>query len=510
MPKLTVDCSQTYQTIIRPVALQVVDDMLKQTGIEKDIPVIFPGANSGPIQSGSALTNDEGIRFDNERHLKIEVTEQYLEEGIYNSSIRSRSQPFIFCDDTLAINIEPIYSETQLTFSVSFKAPTRHEVEQWRDRMRRKVIMGHGVMLHKVNYHYVIPQEYLVVLHHLHSLRETVSPYNESLKEYLKSRFHPRVGLVADLAGQSEVMVKNETQIGITGVFDWTLGPELNKGGNGENWEVSFTYTIMFDKISSISMTYPMMVHNQLVGDKFRLDCDHNAPLVNGLGSKTRYYLDHVRETLDYMDDAGNFPPFKHITLPCFDDWLPERVPLATSTALTAMIGVDTDNPTEVFDITNLGDYTFHPVLLDYILEYPEKVTQDKQHPVHVQLYIDEHWLDEVELTMDAQGKVTTQNPMDPRRRHHIRISLVNDLSLLSDQAITRLLDQGEVAKMLLIALAPDLFTLDNHPPIGSNGRMNRREFFEAIARIRTTNRQYSNGIEVSRLHVGIFTVTAH
>ena len=112
-------------------------------------------------------------------------------------------------------------------------------------------------------------------------------------------------------------------------------------------------------------------------------------------------------------------------------------------------------------------------------------------------------------LEMDDQGNLFTTLDLSLRRVYHLRVGVYNDLSLLNEDSLEDIRLNGEFARILLSALEPKL---KDDPLLNllDDGRLPKRQFWDAVAKIKGTNAQYKNNIEVSRFTVASLMLTAN
>jgi hypothetical protein len=126
-----------------------------------------------------------------------------------------------------------------------------------------------------------------------------------------------------------------------------------------------------------------------------------------------------------------------------------------------------------------------------------------------VELFQNDDRVDPESITIDNDLNVRTTFDMSLRFTYRLRISVVNNLTILTSDAIERLRKNGALALAILTALEPRLEEWGFLPSMATDGSLPRDEFWRAIARIRTTNEHYRTKHEVIRMHVMSFAIDA-
>ncbi len=504
MPRIAIDCGDSYDSVIRPTVLTVVEQVKKVTGLGR-VKTLFTGDPNNTPQVGSQIDNPEkDVTFTNQEYLQLEVRTEYMDSDLLTNNVFNRNNIPLFRDIDLGVYMAPVVGHTRATISVRYKAQSRNDADRWLSEIKRRTAQGFKELTHDVEYHYLIPRELLVILDQIHKKREAVAGYGEDLNRYITDHFHEKVTWFTNQSGQRKALGVREKQTGILGYFNFDSLPEIEKGETG-NWISQFDYIVEFDRPHSVVMQYPLVVHNQLLDTKYFDDTiDFNQTL--------ELYLSSVfNQGMDVIVNRHRLPALSTLlgyAVPAFDEWLPQEVPMSTTTMARILLAVDADNPRYLCNIGELGDFALIDEVIAYLKRRHDFVTTLKASPIFFSLYQDNTRMSDTVMQMDDQGNLFTTVDLSLRRVYHLRVGIFNDLSLLNEKVLEDLRMDGEFAKILLIALEPSLrddLLLELLP----DGRLPKRNFWDAIARIKGTNRHYKNKIEVNRFTVASLLITS-
>jgi len=505
MPRIALDCGDSYDSVIRPTVIQVIDKVKKVTGLS-NVKTLFTGDPQNTPQIGGSLNGDaKDVSFSNEEYLQLEVRTQYVDSDMLTNNVFARGNIPLFNDPELGVVVTPVVGHTQVTISVKYKAQSKNSAERWISEIKRRTAQGFKELIHESDYHYLIPKEILVILDQIHQRRENVAPYGEDLNTYLNKHFHPKVTWLSNQSGQRKALGVRERQTNILGYFDFESVPELEKGENG-NWISTFDYVVQFDRPHSVVMQYPLVVHNQLLDPRF-FDDSENFNLNLELYLSTAF-----NQGLDVIAHRHRLPALSTImgySVPAFDEWLPTSVPMGTSTMARILLAVDEQNPRYLCNIEELGDFALIDEVITYLKERHEFATVLGACPVFFSLYQDHTRMSDSVLAMDEEGNLFTTVDLSLRRVYHLRVGVYNDLTLLNQETLEDIRINGRFAQILLTALEPQLKD-DPLIELLPDGRMPKRQFWDAIAKIKGTNAMYKNKIEVSRFTVASLMLTAN
>jgi len=443
MPNVTLTLPEVEQSISRPIIFDIIKQVNEITKIDKSTKIFFPGDIQKMQTYGSDIdkSGDRFPIFNTDRYTFIDVVDDYDLDTLASTAVTSNEHIPIFLDNKLQVRISPIYATSNVTINFKHSVPSKTEALRWRDDMRTRASMARRTNLHKISYHYLLPEEILKVLKEVYDARENKLGYNQTFAEYVTSYASDRLTVVGDLIGSESRLAISETQFRIVGLFDFEGLPDKPEKDDGTgNWIISFSYKFNYEKPISCNMKYPIMVHNQLL-----------SPEYTYFTNKT--YMPHVIDKSASMS-IGAFSEFELdqtlrntintnaiIRLPNFDDYIIPVTPRGTATGILALCEVDeTDNKT-LLNLNELGDIVFDNDILDFIREseYPYCCDIYKS-IITISLYRNNTLVSNNSIECLTDLTIKAKVDLDIRNQYRLRIGLVTDLTLLSKEAISRLL----------------------------------------------------------------------
>lgn len=454
MPSVVVEIPDTYNAITRPVIVEVARNLMEVMGLPRDTSLQFLGSSESAIQPGTTLTKPkENNTFPYTNKLTIEASELYVEDRVLTTAVKRRENKAIFADQSLRVFIRPVYVGTEITLSIRFRTKDRVTAERWKDEFRVRTSQGRGELLHKLNYHYGIPPEFLTILSEIHTLRENTAGYGEDIQTWLRKSLTNKTTKLTTLSGSEPTLVVGEQQVGVVGWFEFIANPENgSKAGDGGAWETGFDYKFVYDKVVATTFEYPLTVHNQLLDERFRptkaiydLANEYREPSwsLKNMEIYNSIYKDERKTGL-----GG-------VTLPDFDEWVPKYVQPNTTTLMSALTVVDLDNPRDLFNLKELGDYQIDPDILDLLAMEAPYMTYTNQSIFHISLFNWEYPLNEEALFVNEQLDVLATADLNPRNQYHVRLGITIDFTTLSKDAIERLRNSPEAFFEIIKILDP-------------------------------------------------------
>lgn len=455
MPNISLMTPEVESAIIRPSVLDIVHQLQDILKIPKDSKILYVSELESSYQRGSTMTQsniDERDRtsFPYGNQITIEVDNTYNESDILSTAVRQVEHLSIFKDPNLGIIIKPIYSKNDFTITFKYRSVSVTEGKKWRDDIRMHISMMRDVNLHDITYHYLIPPEYIYILTELHRLRETVAPYNQSLETYLAAYATTKITAISNQTGTNVGLGVAETQMRIVGLYDFNIAPEKGaRDGDASAWETSFTYKVSFSVPIAVNMSYPVMVHNQLLSSDY-IDTTGSYNLDNHLKSYS--------DSFNYMSRfEANVPLDRHmatyrpIVIPSFDEFVPNSKPYGTQILVTALCSVDLADKKILLNLNELDSYTFDADVLEFIKsEYPYMTAMYKS-ILNIALYKWSSLMEDNTIYVDKDLNVKARNELSLRDNYRVAINIVTDLTTLDKAALERLKRFRDAARKLIL-----------------------------------------------------------
>jgi hypothetical protein len=467
MPRVALEVPETYDNITRPITTGVVRDLIERFNLPNTIGLRYQGSAETVAQDGSVLAKAaDGVRFPFSDQVKVDMEETYLEEGVLTTAVKKRENNAIFADFGVQTFLKPVYTKTQVTLSFRYRSPDKSSAMRFRDMLRRKATEGRDVLLHEVDYHYSLPNVFLVILSEIHRLREHIAGYDEDLAEWFRKHFtHTLTGL-SNLSGTETLLAIAEKQIGIQGWFDFIAEPDnAERLREGDTWAVGFNYTFQYDKVTAVYMQYPIVVHNQLLSSRFV----NTEPVYDLYQQPRRPSWTGMLSELFSPHSRRAYPRLEGVIVPSYDDWLPSAAPYQTIDIVTSLIGVEFDYPHRIVNLTELGEFIIDPGIVAFLKKYHKKLTQYLHSVFHVTFYRGDRVQDTSSLVVDEDLTIWSKTELDPRDVHHFRISVVAPLVNLTPEA-EEALRRDPVTLIKVINLIEDTYRPILSIPDGGDG----------------------------------------
>lgn len=446
MPNIVVAIPNTGQSVMRPIVIDMVDQLKEITGIGKDIEVFYPDNQAGASQRGSTIDSDSErfARLSTTRRIQVEVEEDYETQDVLNTAIKRHEHNPVWMDRYLGVYVTPVYSPTNISIHLKYITHSKEDAMMWRNTMRLKMSSYGETNVHEISYHYNLPPAVINLLTQVHINREDQYGYGDNLESYIMSQASPRLRIVGRSDGKTHNLSIAERQGRIIGYYDFEGVPEKLANEDSGMWSIGFTYRFTYDKPLAVNLVYPILVHNALLPEQYvSFTKDHFDP-----SKQTREYrrsLSDMRyfETGKVMNELrpNGYTP----VIPDFDDMYLDQVIPYSATILRAATTVEEDR-VSFFNLNDLDDYYIAPSVLRFIkeVEYPY-ITQPFKSVFNFSLYRNDKLTPGGTLELNENLDVYASRPINPREQHRVRFSIMTNWDLVDKDAIDRILQYPDV-----------------------------------------------------------------
>ena len=462
---ITLPISNLIQSVQRPIVLGIIKDIQEKTQISHKTDIRFYGDDGKAMQIGSGFGDNhvEANKWPHRSNISIEVEHRPIESSGFTTAAHRAENPFCFHDPALGIYIKPVYTSTEVSIRVTYRAADQNEAIQWRNHVRSLFVRGQYGLMHTGTYSWHIPDAYIVGLKYLHTLRERQAGYNESFSKWAAQCLDLRSTVLTNQRASQFDLVIAEEQDRICGDFDFEVTPEKESREDDPNlWAISFEYKFGYSEPTNCIFHYPIVIHNQVIDDAYM------NPQPSGYQSAFQRYSTSTRDLNKFesypmaLRVMGN----RGINIPEYDTFSPTLPPIGTIRVATVLTLIEPSNKRLLFNLKEMGEYNFRQQVLDFISTTERVfVTKMLNSIIQLSLYEDRDILPIDALTIDADLNVIATRDLDLRKTYHVRIGLTANFVYLTEAALIRLKKNPLVACMLInainLALTSTTFTPD-------------------------------------------------
>lgn len=437
MPVVSIMLKDVEQSVSRPIVLQVARQVIDLMSLSESTQIRYAG-KSGVLSNFGTTVNDNTNRrakFSTDRLTYLEVTDRPVLESINETHVHDNEFKPFFNDWKIGLSLRPVLINTEFNMKISYRSNSRDEASRWGKELFIRKSRGREMNLHTVSYSYSIPTHFLEAVYEAWKLREAVEPYHEDFSMYLRQHTDGRLSVVGNRAGEGQSFVVSELHGGIQGVFGFDGLPDDPQAVEGGMWEISVDYKFSLQIPEACFMRVPVIVHNQLMPDKYL----YSSNGVETIDPKTAMYsrsMDALRIFQGNYNEVRKIDPY--VRMPDFDDFIIDEVPTATATIFTALCAVDEEGC--LMNLADLGDHAIDPDIIPYLYKERPYLCKLYKSLFHVGLYINEQLCNNDYLEIDENFNVKSKVKLNLREQHRVRFSMVVNLKYVDRTTLERLM----------------------------------------------------------------------
>lgn len=500
MPQIKRPIPESVQSVVRPIALGVVQDILvDRLGLPIDMVINFPGPSETVAQATGLISNKlEQVRLPTTDKIFLDISERPI-DFLTNGNVVDHPEHIpLFLNQELEVEMRPIYVSMEMRLTIRYRAKNKTDAKRWYDYMLTKLPIKEDTWLHTLKYSFGVPEAFMVILKEIYRLTELQAPNGDTWETFSNKWFNPRFGILTDQVGKNEYRAFSDTQDRCLGFFDIGLEPDFgNKKDESDVWEVEIPYVLRYEKPVDVHFTYPIVIHNTVLSTKFR-DSVGFERLQDKQSSRT-WSMTHLK-SFEAMENVGrpyNDNPGRYF--PLFDEFRPRMVPPNTIRVFTTLVlQVDDEtsaDPLFLMNLLDLEDDSFGLVFSDciklYLKEETSYLTKYGQSGLHLTLFRNRNPMSGDFIEVDADMNVRLTKPLSKRAYYHLRLSILTDLTHLSEDAQLRLRKKRCALENILDYISPEGKV---HPEIPMTyDRVNKPWFDNYIQVIKEQNRDQSS-----------------
>lgn len=498
MPQGLYVINQREITITRSVVRDVVKGLIKDLVFPSDTVLVFDEMQGAvKLVKGSFEPCGNRVATDYNNYVFVEFQETYMESGYNRDTITKDRHLHLFRDHDIGMYAIPKYATMKIEMQLRFRSRDHTALTAFRNGLKASNTERSLMFKHDIFYDYNIDDRILYLATLAHTMKEKQFGTGEELKTYLARHFKEGVTVRTNIGGSHKQPICQECQRDITGVSNDSMPYNVVEVEEGI-YETIIPYTVHYRQPVAVEVKIPLFIHNQFVGkDVIKLvePLDKNVSDDKSGWTPIDYFQMNKGDTLRYRRGDGG------TRLLPFDDWYPARPFQGTHTLCIAPIVVETSDAKKVANLNDLPDELLSKDIKDYLVDNYERDTDEvKRSLVHIEVfetYGDERSLD---FTMDEDLNIRTLADLDPRFRVHLRISIFDDWSLLSNYEMNKLLANPEVCYKLALLLDSEVkylevgngnITTKRDHLVNRNGVITRQSMRDWLVSLPTVNQAF-------------------
>lgn len=457
MPMLDYEIPDVYVSVTRPTNINIIRSIINSTGMPEDTFIEYAGLNDNIPTYRSLMSNNREVdtaKFQSYGKVQVTADDRTVEDRLMSTPFTYNENKIVWRDRKRGIALQPYYEQVEVTLNFRYRTPDQNDAMDWQTKMKRRIMEKWFDESYQTGYKFVVPQLVIAFFQQFYKMKEAVAGEGDTFDDWMKKHTIQPSTVLTMLNGEMPQWAFEEIQLDVLGNFDFQAPPKEVKNQENITFEVEFSYKYRYDRPIGFMLTYPLVLHNQLMPKKFRPDRVIYDPYsYYGLGLKARSRYDRLMSTMG----LPRTPQRAGSVIPWFDDFWPNTTVGDTTNIAQFLIQVTPEDPTLVLDLKNIKGYYFHPKLMEYMTACHGQLTRRTGSAINVSLYMNDSLWDPSALYVDENLVVRTRVNLKLTNVHHLRVALFNQLFFLQPPAEDLLRSNPEWANVIFDGLAPEM-----------------------------------------------------
>lgn len=437
-----------------------------------------------------ALGDKLPLNEQTQARLVMTYTEEFDESNLAVNTSYTKEFPPLFSIPELGLDLRGAYSKTNVTFQGIVTTKSRSEIHALRRRLQMRAQLRSALYRHTLQYPIDLPDSYVFLLFDCFKMQESNHGYGETLAQFL-DRGDAGGGLTRRYGQGKDQRVSlyvQQEQVRSLGGFDDAMFHQSVETTE-EGHQLTFQYSLAFVQPVGLKLTYPLFVHQRRLPDQYIQAWQPYALhfAVEQQQATVKTYIP-AQDQRHYQADGG-------IRLDPFDEWFPKSTVKGTRTELLTPVVMETEDPYMVGNLQDLVSVGLDQQTVDLLLRYPDLVNEPYALPFSIEVWEIGKTEGKTEFTVSPGGDIRTVRQMDPRQRHYLRVTRLDDLSLLMPSLLEDLLNDPSMLEHVLSGLLPDVNLTDTEKeltmPVAGGKVVHHRDFYDCIRKIPATNAEF-------------------
>ena len=460
MLKTNIDLEGIDTTVIRPIAINAVEDIKRLISLNNNVYTsydeedsIYKTKNGSGKLSGQLNSQDEFVK------VTYDVTNSVDNHELMLTVVNPETIPIYLDTD---VNAQALFINHKRYLNINFTYGTNSQgkISSMVNRLRLMTSSDGMYSTHDLEYIISLPDWFYGILNEVNTLKNKRLVDKVDFDHYLASTFDNRLLVLNDHGGnvdKSNYAIREVQLRALGAIMDDLASINYDTITNGK-FTLTFNYRIELELPVSLQVIYPILVYNTRINKKFRTFIEEKGFIDKGVrtyGSRGIYdIIDRPKGNLSLQ--KGKY----YLTIPREDNIVLPLPPPNTVRLFSVLIMVDENDLRNLLNIKDLGLINFKDSVLKLLLEQERTFINDLYNSIfNFELYMD-NYRSKIRLLLDELGNLRTELDLSMMKTYRLVINIVADTDFLLRQAKERLKAYVELEKEILIeARGRDLTT---------------------------------------------------
>ena len=429
-------------SIDNPLDIILGDDIKRVLGIGVDTYTVY-NTEAHDVLDRAGLGGSRNNNTIASEYIHIESTEEPEEDSGTMMHPERYTDFNIFWDNEIGVRIGTLRYKRKKTINFTYYSQSKATITAMIEKIRAFDIMNTARKKHKLEYHFDVPVDALHFINHVRELKNKRLENEEQLDlpDYINKWSIQKISrnnTTSNTPYKFNLSIRENVYDVYSIPATDTYNIEKEEVGEVSYWKFTLTFDVWYQKPTMLILDYPVLIWNTPIGAKYskvaaRPEVRCPVQGTPDLMYRGLYYIGkpnagykgfgyQQKLVIPLVDDFDNFPYNNRFANVC-----------------SMLIVVDDKDPYEVANIKHLPHYGIKEGFLKYLLLEPSEVTVEYKNLFNIQLYKNGVLDYKNKISLDKEGNLTTEFPMDIKSTYRIIIRVLRDLDYLDEKSLKRL-----------------------------------------------------------------------
>lgn len=465
-----VPCAETYRAITRPAILDSIKQTLKFYHIDpSNFQIYFNGEAEISKLFGSDLNDKKGsdqiTDFKNRDKLYVlaEVNDNDFNSG-YSNNYRQDTHMSFWKDPITETAISPMFVGRRVEVEINRHFRTRQEAVTFKNAIERIRTQQMANFTFDATVHLPINTSLVELFKEVYTRlvnAKAIDPNTINFSKWLVTNAKHSITVISNLIGNNKILVSPMRVENIEVIPSEPNVSKVTKGDYLGRFEVSFSYYFYWQEFIGWQATYPIMVYQQLMPEKY-----FNPVVENWKRPVTLTgFLERTQMMELTKGNKGYLTTPYYDRIPLEDPWAPPAEEyMVPKLQVTLQLSLE---PTQtLFNLKDIDGFEWNKFYIDYLLANRKDIFRKYNNPLTIKLFSNDVQVDPKDLSMDENGNIIFARLPTIKNIHRAVLFVNYDIKLWSEVCIEGLLKDKVAGKKLLDYIMPWLNTPEDYDRI--------------------------------------------
>lgn len=435
MPQFRAEIPEIHTRVTRPIVKQILNDVLNRF---KDIPFRefrYGGDSDTLLTPGSAIDTDKFNRSTTDNYVDVEVEDVADDDFGRSFQATNGVNHYLYRCTRTKLDLFPVYQNRKLTIGFKIVCSSRVRLNGLVNRMQELMQQSQTMFTHEISYNYDLPVPCVALINMFYELMQRNYGYDDlDFEKWFNECRTENLEPAVRLDGQGGRLIYKENAVNVlSNLVEHEEAPRKQKDDENGIWNIQFDLEVRYQRPNSIRASYPPIVHNQLLDEKwFNKPKTYNYTKSAATSSLGQMAIERFKWNFGYgvpgRGDVGCKEPY-------FDDWGRKYDNFKIVKLLTALVAIDEADLRYFFaPEVDISDYQFPPEIMRLMKIYPRALLYEGKHFIDVRGYSWNEIIRPEHFKFDDKFRIMTDFDLNPRNYYHIVFSLNTDPTTIANE----------------------------------------------------------------------------